>query len=119
MRIRMLGTGSSDGWPNPWCTCASCGAARRDGVLRRQTSALVDDRLLLDLGPDGLRAAGDLSAVETVLVTHDHPDHHAWPAWMWRGWASHRRPLTLVGPPAVLADAAPHLDASVTTVAVH
>ncbi|MBC7375751.1 MAG: bifunctional adenosylcobinamide kinase/adenosylcobinamide-phosphate guanylyltransferase, partial [Frankiales bacterium] len=47
------------------------------------------------------------------------PDHHAWPAWMWRGWASHRRPLTLVGPPAVLADAAPHLDASVTTVAVH
>ena len=63
MRVRMLGTGSSDGWPNPWCTCASCAAARADGVLRGQTSALVDDRLLIDLGPDGVRAAGDLSAV--------------------------------------------------------
>ena len=119
MRVRMLGTGSSDGWPNPWCTCASCSAARADGVLRGQTSALVDDRLLLDLGPDGVRAAGDLSAVEAVLVTHAHPDHHAWPAWMWRGWAAARRPLVLVGPPAVLADAAPHLDPTVTTVAAH
>lgn len=119
MRVRMLGTGSSDGWPNPWCACASCAAARADGVLRRQTSALVDDRLLLDLGPDGVRAAGDLSAVEAVLVTHAHPDHHAWPAWTWRGWAATRRPLVLVAPPAVLADAAPHLDPSVTTVAAH
>ena len=119
MRVRMLGTGSSDGWPNPWCTCASCAAARADGVLRGQTSALVDDRLLIDLGPDGVRAAGDLSAVEAVLVTHAHPDHHAWPAWMWRGWAAARRPLVLVGPPAVLADAAPHLDPTVTTVAAH
>ena len=119
MRVRMLGTGSSDGWPNPWCACASCAAARADGVLRRQTSALVDGRLLLDLGPDGVRAAGDLSAVEAVLVTHAHPDHHAWPAWTWRGWAATRRPLVLVAPPAVLADAAPHLDASVTTVAAH
>ena len=119
MRVRMLGTGSSDGWPNPWCTCASCAAARADGVLRGQTSALVDDRLLIDLGPDGVRAAGDLSAVEAVLVTHAHPDHHAWPAWMWRGWAAARRPLVLVGPPAVLADATPHLDPTVTTVAAH
>lgn len=119
MRLRMLGTGSSDGWPNPWCTCASCGAARAGGVLRRQTSALVDDRLLLDLGPDGVRAAGDLSAVEAVLVTHAHPDHHGWPAWLWRGWAASRRPLVLLAPPAVLADAAPHLDDAVTSVAAH
>ena len=119
MRVRMLGTGSSDGWPNPWCNCASCGAARREGVLRRQTCALVDDRLLLDLGPDGVRAAGDLGAVEVVLITHAHPGHHGWPAWMWRTWASGRRPLTLVGPPSVLADATPQLDASVTTIAAH
>ena len=116
MRVRMLGTGSADGWPNPWCRCASCGAARAEGVLRGQTSALVDDRILLDLGPDGLRAAGDLSAVEAVLITHAHPDHHAWPAWLWRGWAPSPRPLVLVAPPSVLADAAPHLDPSVTTV---
>ena len=118
MRVRMLGTGSSDGWPNPWCGCASCAAARSAGVLRRQTSALVDDRLLVELGHDGVRAATDLTAVEAVLVTHAHPDHHAVPAWMWRGWAVANRPLTLVAPPAVIADARPRLDPTVRTVEV-
>ncbi len=121
MQVRMLGTGSADGWPNPWCSCASCRAAARAGVVRSSTSALLDDRLLLELGADGLRAAVragcDLAQVEAVLVTHAHPDHHAWPAWMWRGWAAGAGPLTLLAPPAVLADAAPHLDASVRTAA--
>jgi L-ascorbate metabolism protein UlaG (beta-lactamase superfamily) len=59
-----------------------------DRVLRRQSSALVDGRLLLELGHDGVRAATDLTGVQAVLVTHGHPDHHAVPAWMWRGWAA-------------------------------
>lgn len=63
MRVRMLGTGSSDGWPNPWCRCRSCAAARTSGRIRRQTSAPVDGRLLIELGHDGVRAAVDLSAV--------------------------------------------------------
>ncbi len=118
MRVRMLGTGSSDGWPNPWCGCASCGWARASGVLRRQTSALVDGRLLVELGHDGVRAAVDLTAVEAVLVTHAHPDHHALPAWMWRGWSTTNRPLVLVGPPAVVAAARTEVDPTVSLVEV-
>src|SRR4051794_7647505 len=119
MRLRFLGTGASDGWPNPWCTCASCAAAVADGVVRGQTSALLDDRLLLDIGPDGPRAAGrfgvSLASVEAVCVSHAHPDHHGVPAWMWRGWGAGRRPLTPVAPTQVVADARPRLDDTVTT----
>ena len=121
MHVRLLGTGSAEGWPSPWCSCASCRATARAGVLRASTSALVDDRLLLELGPDAPRAAvragTDLTGVAAVLVTHVHPDHFHWPAWMWRGWAVGTRPVVLVAPPAVLEVAAPHLDPTVTTVA--
>jgi adenosylcobinamide kinase/adenosylcobinamide-phosphate guanylyltransferase len=122
VRIQLLGTGASDGWPNPWCSCASCTAAAAAGLVRGQTSALVDGRLLLEIGAEAPRAAlrhgASLAALEAALVTHAHPDHHAWPAWMWRGWVRGRRPLTLVGPAAVLADARPRLDDTVTTVEV-
>ena len=120
MRVRMLGTGSADGWPNAWCGCASCRAAAEARVVRGSTSALVDDRLLLEIGPDtpraAVRAGADLTGVEAVLVTHAHPDHLHWPAFMWRGWAAGRRPLTLLAPPAVLEVVAPHLDSTVTPV---
>jgi adenosylcobinamide kinase/adenosylcobinamide-phosphate guanylyltransferase len=86
--------------------------------VRGQTSALVDGRLLLDLGPEAPRAAlrqgVTLAGVDAVLVTHAHPDHHAPPVWMWRGWAAHRRPLTLLAPEAVLEQAGDRLDDTVT-----
>jgi adenosylcobinamide kinase/adenosylcobinamide-phosphate guanylyltransferase len=114
VRIEVLGSGAADGWPNPWCPCASCRAALEEGVIRAQTSVLVDGRLLLDLGPTvGLSAAAQrlsLRDVETVCVTHRHVDHHFPQAWVWRYWAHDARPLTVVAPPRVLADAKPHLD---------
>ncbi len=43
MRITLLGTGSADGWPNPFCGCASCATERDAGRSRAPSSALVDD----------------------------------------------------------------------------
>lgn len=120
MHVRLLGTGAADGWPNPWCSCESCSDARTRGESRRQTSVLVDGGVLLDLSPalppDGVSLAG----VHTVLVTHAHPDHCAPFALLWRHWAQPGAPLTVVGPPDVLAECRPWLapDAPVELLAV-
>ncbi|MCU1594102.1 MAG: cobU, partial [Frankiales bacterium] len=116
VRIRVLGSGSADGWPNPWCTCPSCTAALAQGVVRGNTSVLLDDRVLIDLGPDGPRAAArqgvSLAGVSLALITHRHPDHHYAKAWIWRAWATGSAPLTVAGPALVMDEA--RLDPSVT-----
>ena len=114
----MLGSGASDGWPNPWCSCASCTTALAQGVVRGHTSVLVDDRLLIDLGPEvpraALRQGVSLAGVEGVLVTHRHADHHFGPAWVWRSWAAGTAPLDVLAPPLVLEQAS--FDEGVTAV---
>jgi adenosylcobinamide kinase/adenosylcobinamide-phosphate guanylyltransferase len=109
MHVTLLGTGSADGWPNPFCTCASCLDARARRVIRGQTAALVDGRLLLDCGPETPRAAerlgATLYAVRVLVITHTHPDHLGPAALLFRRWAQRTvpEPLTVVGPPAVVA----------------
>jgi adenosylcobinamide kinase / adenosylcobinamide-phosphate guanylyltransferase len=75
MRLDLLGTGSADRWPNPWCGCDRCQWARDARVHRGRTSALLDGSLLIDPGPDAGAGGHDLTGVRTVLITHDHPDH--------------------------------------------
>jgi adenosylcobinamide kinase / adenosylcobinamide-phosphate guanylyltransferase len=106
MRVTLLGTGSADGWPNPWCGCASCEWARTRPV-RAQTAVLVDDDLLIDIGPDVPRSASrfgiTLGGLRHVLIGHAHPDHAGPEALMWRSWSTVAdRPLDVVGPPAAL-----------------
>jgi adenosylcobinamide kinase/adenosylcobinamide-phosphate guanylyltransferase len=105
--VTLLGTGSADGWPNPWCDCASCAWARRHEV-RGQTAVLVDGVLLLDCGPDVPRTAARLgvrlSGLRHLLISHAHPDHLGPESLMWRSWSSAAgQPLDIVAPPAALA----------------
>ncbi len=105
MQITLLGTGSSDGWPNAFCRCPSCGDARRRGDLRSPTSVLIDGRLLLDCGPETERQAQrhgfDLADVQAIVVTHAHNDHWSPAALMYRSWVR-SEPLTVVGPEPVI-----------------
>ena len=98
MRVHLLGTGSADRLPNPWCACPRCTGARRNGEHRARTSVLVDDCLLIDPGPDIGSGGVPLTGVRTVLITHDHPDHldpAFLLAWSWAGGP----PLLVGGPP--------------------
>jgi phosphoribosyl 1,2-cyclic phosphate phosphodiesterase len=81
MRLTFLGTGGSEGYPAAFCDCPRCARARALGGpnLRRRSSLLVDDALLIDLGPDVVAAlqatSRSLARLSTVLITHLHDDH--------------------------------------------
>ena len=105
MRIQLLGTGSADGWPNPFCGCASCAAERADGRTRRPSSALIDDVVLIDCGPTTphLPASVNLTRVAHVLITHGHPDHLHPAFLLTRSWVTTDAPLDVWGPPHAIA----------------
>ena len=102
MKIRLLGTGSADGWPNPFCECDSCDIERRDGRVRMPTSALVDDVIMIDSGPTAPYSASrggiSLRHVEHLVLTHGHPDHLAPSILLWREWIAGLGTLHVWGP---------------------
>jgi adenosylcobinamide kinase / adenosylcobinamide-phosphate guanylyltransferase len=106
MRVRLLGTGSADGWPNPFCDCRSCATERAAGRARRPSSALVDDVLLIDCGPTTPHLPADagctLGGVEHVLITHGHPDHLHPAFLLTRRWTGPDRVLHVWGPPLAI-----------------
>ena len=79
MRVRLLGTGTSQGIPIIGCTCPVCTSTdERDHRLR--TSALVEVdgvNILIDAGPDlrqQLLRCG-VTRLDALLLTHEHKDH--------------------------------------------
>ena len=81
MRITFLGTSAANAYPEAFCRCDNCRKARELGgpSLRKRSAALVNDDLLLDLGPDVMTASQAhgvcLTSVRYCLQTHPHADH--------------------------------------------
>lgn len=102
MRVRLLGTGSADGWPNPFCECLSCVSEREAGRTRMPTSALLDDLIMIDSGPTAPYRASlgaiSLRHVEHLVLTHGHPDHLAPSILLWREWISDLATVHVWGP---------------------
>lgn len=134
MSLRFLGTGAAEGFPAPFCHCHNCEAARRSGGrdLRRRSSLLVNDDLLIDLGPDAFQAFQQFGLradrLTTVLFTHSHGDHIAPGEFVYRtpGFISETAlpPMTVYGPQDALdlvaAVLLPRLeDANLTLQPVH
>ena len=72
MKIKFLGTGAAD-WPKK----------RKENMIefRRLSSALIDDILLIDPGPQVVDALAEygiaLSDVKYIINTHKHSDHYS------------------------------------------
>lgn len=81
MKITMLGT-AAIGYPLTFCNCDNCKEARlRKGKsIRKRASILVNDDLIIDLGPDTQTAMTmydkDMGKIKYLLQTHIHADHY-------------------------------------------
>jgi phosphoribosyl 1,2-cyclic phosphate phosphodiesterase len=81
MTITFLGTSAANAFPEAFCKCRNCSQARILGGpnLRKRSAALINNDLLIDLGPDIMAASHmhgcPLSDVRYCLQTHPHADH--------------------------------------------
>lgn len=81
MKIRLLGTGASEGFPAMFCTCEKCMQARMKGGpnIRTRSGALIDEDLKVDFPPDTMshvhRYGLRMDRVRHLLITHSHADH--------------------------------------------
>jgi len=100
-KVRRTG-GAAEGYPALWCRCERCAVARTRGGrnLRHRSSALLNDDLLLDCGPDlvasAIKLGTDLAPVQALLVTHPHSDHLDPTVLMWRRRGFVTTPLPLM-----------------------
>ena len=91
MYFQFLGTAAYEGYPSPFCACENCQKARKSGNphdQRLRSSALIDQELLVDFGPDLVpslqKAFLDVTKVRVLLITHSHPDHLFFPNFSFR-----------------------------------
>lgn len=81
MHVTFLGTAAANAFPEAFCKCINCKRARELGGfnLRKRSSILINDDLIIDLGPDIMAASQIygclLTNVQYCLQTHPHADH--------------------------------------------
>ena len=81
MKIKFLGTAAAEGIPALYCQCDTCKDAwlNKGKNIRTRAQAMIDDRLLIDFGPDTyahtLNYQIPLDMIHHVLITHKHSDH--------------------------------------------
>jgi len=79
--ITFLGTAAANAFPEAFCSCRNCAQARMLGgkSLRKRSAVLVNNDLLIDLGPDIMAASQihgrPLNHVRYCLQTYPHADH--------------------------------------------
>lgn len=81
IKLRFLGTGTSNGVPVLGCNCAVC-QSNDSKDKRYRTSALIetdDTRIMLDCGPDARMQLLQVPfrPINAVLISHIHYDHVA------------------------------------------
>lgn len=91
MKIKVLGSGSSEGFPAIFCCCSSCIRAQEAGGknIRSRSQFYVDEDMMIDFGDDtfyhSLNENISLSKLKHLLITHSHIDHFNPTIFRYRG----------------------------------
>ena len=81
MKIVVLGNSAATSMPLVFCNCTVCKHSRKFGGknIRKRSSIVINDELLIDLGPDAISACNmygiDVGKIKYLLQTHSHSDH--------------------------------------------
>ncbi|WP_336733747.1 MBL fold metallo-hydrolase [Chryseobacterium sp. VD8] len=80
MKLKFLGTGTSQGVPVIGCTCEVCTSGNpKDSRLRSSVMITTDEdkKILIDCGPDFRQQmlTNQEDRVDIALLTHEHNDH--------------------------------------------
>ncbi|RZJ37168.1 MAG: MBL fold metallo-hydrolase, partial [Chryseobacterium sp.] len=80
MKLKFLGTGTSQGVPVIGCTCEVC-TSKNPKDTRFRASAMVttdeNKKILIDCGPDFRQQMliNQENHIDIALLTHEHNDH--------------------------------------------
>lgn len=80
MKLRFLGTGTSNGVPVIGCNCKVCRSHNKKNRRYRSSAFITTEKnkcILIDVGPEfRLQAVENkISTLDAVLLTHSHADH--------------------------------------------
>ena len=81
MKITVLGTAAATSMPLTFCNCDVCKKSRILGGknIRKRSSIIINDELLVDMGPDSINACCmygiNAGNIKYLLQTHSHSDH--------------------------------------------
>ena len=81
MKVTVLGTAAATSMPLAFCNCSVCKNARKNGGkdIRKRSSIIINDEMLIDLGPDSINACSmykiDAGKIKYLIQTHSHSDH--------------------------------------------
>ena len=81
MKVRILGSGTSQGIPVIGCKCRVC-LSSNEKDKRLRSSIIIEENdtsILIDIGPDFRQQmlSNDIRKISTILITHEHNDHIA------------------------------------------
>lgn len=82
MKIKILGTGASEGIPGVFCNCPICENARISSgkEIRTRSQSIINDKYLIDYPMDAymhsLKYNINYHDIDHIIVTHPHEDHY-------------------------------------------